>query len=112
MAGRESAARRGYDTRWRRYRETYLSAHPLCVMCWGRGTVSPATVVDHITPHQGDHKLFWDPANHQALCAPCHDGDKRRLERSGRVVGCSEDGTPLDPAHHWRAGPRAAAAEG
>ena len=30
---RESAARRGYDRNWRRERETYLAANPLCVLC-------------------------------------------------------------------------------
>ena len=32
-----------------------------------------ATVVDHITPHRGDKKLFWDEDNWQPLCKRCHD---------------------------------------
>ena len=32
-----------------------------------------ATVVDHIIPHRGDQKLFWDQNNWQALCKSCHD---------------------------------------
>ena len=32
-----------------------------------------ATVVDHIIPHKGDQKLFWDTRNWQPLCKPCHD---------------------------------------
>ena len=32
-----------------------------------------ATVVDHIVPHRGDPKLFWDTDNWQALCKQCHD---------------------------------------
>ena len=45
----------------------------------------PASVVDHVTPHQGDQRLFWDEANHQSLCKPCHDGDKAREEaRAGQ----------------------------
>lgn len=30
--------------------------------------MTPARVVDHITPHRGDVALFWDESNWQALC--------------------------------------------
>jgi 5-methylcytosine-specific restriction enzyme A len=62
----------------------------------------PATVVDHIEPHRGDTGRFWDKANHQPLCKPCHDGAKQSEERTGQVRGCDESGQPLDPGHHWR----------
>ena len=32
-----------------------------------------ATVVDHIKPHRGDQKLFWDQNNWQPLCKEHHD---------------------------------------
>ncbi|MCY8380123.1 HNH endonuclease signature motif containing protein [Bacillus haynesii] len=70
---RESAARRGYDSKWRKARQSYLSKHPFCVSCMKEGRRVPATVVDHITPHKGDKKLFWDSSNWQPLCAPCHN---------------------------------------
>lgn len=79
---RGSARERGYDTRWERYRSAYLREHPLCVECAAgvplpRGVrpraVTAATVVDHIRPHKGDPELFWDPANHRAVCKPHHD---------------------------------------
>ena len=35
--------------------------------------LTPATVVDHIVPHRGDHALFWDEQNWQPLCKSCHD---------------------------------------
>lgn len=70
---RGTAASRGYTARWRRYREQYLKHHPLCVECLKDDKVVPATVVDHIKAHKGDHKSFWDPKNHQALCKRCHD---------------------------------------
>ena len=63
-----------------------------------------ASVVDHIVPHKGDHKLFWNPKNHQALCKHCHDKHKQRLERSGSVIGCATSGVPMDPNHHWNKG--------
>jgi 5-methylcytosine-specific restriction protein A len=31
-----------------------------------------ATILDHITPHRGIHRLFWDQDNWQGLCVPCH----------------------------------------
>ena len=103
---RESAAKRGYGSRWQKYRERYLREHGLCVMHQQQGRTVLATVVDHIQPHKGDHKLFWDPKNHQALCKMCHDSHKKRLEMSGRVVGCDVDGIPIAPNHHWHQYPR------
>lgn len=70
---RGSAASRGYDHRWQRYRADYLRRHPLCAACEKQGQVAAATVVDHITPHRGDKELFWNQANHQPLCKACHD---------------------------------------
>ena len=70
---RGSSTERGYGSRWQRYRASFLASNPLCVECARHGLLVQATVVDHITPHKGDQTLFWDPANHQALCKPCHD---------------------------------------
>ncbi len=70
---RENAAQRGYDSSWRVARKRYLDRHPLCAQCLNEGKITPATVVDHIVPHRGDKKLFWDQANWQPLCKACHD---------------------------------------
>jgi 5-methylcytosine-specific restriction protein A len=70
---RGTAASRGYDGKWQRYRAGFLAAHPLCARCLAGGRTTAATVVDHITPHKGDARLFWNTANHQPLCKPCHD---------------------------------------
>lgn len=78
---KQSAAARGYDARWRKYRLQFLAEHPLCVMCKQVGRTEAATVVDHVQPHRGDMALFWEPTNHQALCKPCHDGTKQRQEQ-------------------------------
>ncbi|WP_330164070.1 HNH endonuclease [Paenibacillus campinasensis] len=40
---------------------------------WKAGRLVASTVVDHIIPHKGDPKLFWDKNNWQALCKKCHD---------------------------------------
>ena len=68
-----SAGSRGYTRAWQRARKEYLAAHPLCVMCMAEGKYRKATVVDHIKPHRGDEKLFWDRDNWQALCKMHHD---------------------------------------
>lgn len=70
---RGSAASRGYDRAWRKYRLGYLVEHPLCARHLALGQVVPATVVHHRVPHRGDERLFWDPQNHEGVCAPCHD---------------------------------------
>ena len=93
-AGQSSAAR-GYGLRWRYARAAYLAEHPLCVMCYARGYVVPASVVDHIKPHRGDQSLFWDSANWQALCKPCHDSDKRREENGKARIRYDANGTPV-----------------
>jgi len=81
---RGSTAERGYGSKWNRYRLRFLREHPLCAECARQGRTTLANVVDHITPHRGDQRLFWNPANHQALCdhrSPwnCH-GKKTALE--------------------------------
>lgn len=67
------AAKRGYGSRWQRARKKYLEAHPLCVECARQGRYVKATVVDHIVPHRGDQKLFWDQSNWQSLCSYHHN---------------------------------------
>ena len=66
------ASERGYGSAWRRARRRYLEAHPLCVECMKEGRYTKATDVDHIVPHRGNQRLFWDEDNWQALCHRCH----------------------------------------
>jgi len=104
-----------YGSRWDKARLRFLQQHPLCAMCEQQGRVTAATVVDHIKPHKlkdalngGDsnaiskaQKLFWDTKNWQGLCTSHHSSTKQRIEKRGVQIGCSEDGTPLDPNSHW-----------
>ena len=76
-----SAAGRGYGSRWRKASKRFLEAHPLCEECKRQGRYVKATVVDHIEPHRGDPKLFWDEGNWQALCKPCHDRKTGKSDR-------------------------------
>ncbi|WP_176695467.1 HNH endonuclease [Phaeobacter sp. B1627] len=48
------------DPKWKAARLTFLRQHPLCADCGELGVIEAATDVDHITPHKGDRKLFWD----------------------------------------------------
>ena len=108
---RPSAARRGYDGRWRRARSRYLAEHPWCVRCLVEGRLTPATVVDHVEPHRGDERLFWDQDQWQGLCKQHHDAKTVRDGRWGQrqlsdgaarsIYGCDVHGMPLDPDHPW-----------
>jgi 5-methylcytosine-specific restriction protein A len=94
---RPSARQRGYDTRWEKARLTYLRHHPLCVICGKAGRIEAASVVDHIIPHRGDQKLFWDQTNWQALCRPHHDRDKQAVEKGGKArQAIGQDGWPIE----------------
>jgi 5-methylcytosine-specific restriction endonuclease McrA len=79
---RPSARERGYDSKWDRERAAYLKANPTCRCC-----PAPATVVDHIKPHRGDRRLFWNRSNWQPLCTSCHSrrkqAEERRMDRYG-----------------------------
>ena len=86
---RGSSYQRGYTRDWKAARDQYLRLHPLCVECHRQGKIIPAIVVDHIVPHKGNMKLFWDQMNWQALCHRHHNiktaqedggfGNKRRI---------------------------------
>lgn len=80
----EGSTARGYGYRWQKARERFLSERPLCCYCERNSRVTAATVVDHITPHRGDESLFWNEANWQPLCKPCHDSVKAKEEGRGR----------------------------
>ena len=70
---RGSASARGYGRRWQKARAAWLREHPLCKHCDDEGKVFAGNVVDHIVPHRGDQKLFWDRGNWQTLCKTHHD---------------------------------------
>lgn len=78
-ANRPTANARGYDSKWRRESKAFLAlpANHYCACGCGRN----ADMVDHITPHRGDMRLFWNRKNWQALAsAPCHSSKKQSME--------------------------------
>jgi len=81
---RGGSTQQGYGYKWQQYRERYLRENPMCVIRGPRCMIK-ANEVDHIKPHKGDQALFWDPANHQAVCKLCHSS--KTAKEDGRWGG-------------------------
>jgi 5-methylcytosine-specific restriction protein A len=59
-----------YTVAWAHLRaEVLTDAAYTCAQC---GMVTSTLDVDHIVKHEGDPAQFWNRANLQALCKPCH----------------------------------------
>jgi len=63
---------RGYDYRWRQFRESYLREHPLCADCAAKGIVTVATEIHHIQKLALHPELKYDDDNLLCLCHRCH----------------------------------------
>lgn len=76
---RPSAAARGYDGKWRVESKAFLAMPENRYCKCGCGRL--ADMVDHIVPHRGDHRLFWNRANWQPMAmVPCHVSKKQSIE--------------------------------
>jgi len=79
--------RRWYKTaRWQKLRMAVLVRDLFTCQWPGCGRIEADTsqlVADHVVPHRGDERLFWDDGNLQCLCKPCHDSAKARVEARG-----------------------------
>lgn len=76
--------------RWRKLRLEILQRdHYTCQVtgdvCVGRYPAPTSAVVDHVKPHRGDERLFWDPENLQTVTKEYHDKVKQSEER--RTLG-------------------------
>ena len=80
-----TTAGRGYGSKWQSARLGFLRSHPLCVICETSGRITAADTVDHVRPHLGDMRLFWDRSNWQPLCRSCHSSAKQRAELATRA---------------------------
>ena len=69
---RDPETRKRYGRAWKRIRDRYIAAHPLCEQCSRDGRLTPAQEVHHIKPlaNGGTH----DEGNLMALCTACHSG--------------------------------------
>ena len=93
---RGSSNKRGYTYRWQQERKAYLTRYPLCKDCLDTySEIRTATEVDHIIPHKGDMKLFWNTSNWQGLCKSCHSKKTAKEQRKPNV---SSTGTEVREA--------------
>jgi 5-methylcytosine-specific restriction protein A len=68
--------------KWRKLRASFLSKHPLCVMCESEGRATAATVVDHkVQVKLGGEG--YDEDNLQSLCKKHHDSKSGRERHTG-----------------------------
>ena len=67
---RDPATRKRYGRTWKRIRDKYIAAHPLCEQCSKDKTMTPAEEVHHIIPlsRGGTHAEH----NLMSLCSSCH----------------------------------------
>lgn len=67
---RDPATKRRYGRAWKRIRDRYMHAHPLCEKCLEEGRLTEAEQVHHIKPlaEGGDH----NDGNLMSLCSSCH----------------------------------------
>lgn len=76
--------------RWQRLRERVLirdryTCQKTGVLLVGRHPAPNSPVVDHIIPHRGDERLFWDENNLHAVSKAYHDSTKQSEERNART---------------------------
>lgn len=77
---RDPETRKRYGRAWKRIRDRYIKAHPLCEACKRNGKLTYSDEVHHIIPlsEGGTNK----DSNLMALCKPCHSTiHARRGER-------------------------------
>lgn len=82
---RDPETKKRYGRAWKRIRDRYAAAHPLCERCLKEGRYSPVEEVHHILPisQGGDHR----ESNLMSLCQSCHTkmhleiGDRRHNKR-------------------------------
>lgn len=75
---RQSASRRGYDSKWQKFREGYLRRNPLCVDCMRHGISRPTQEIHHIKRLSTHKDLKYESSNLVPLCKSCH---VKRTER-------------------------------
>jgi len=78
-ATRETAVKRGYNTRWRNVRKIMLNRFPICQICESRGETTPATLVHHVDRNPKNN----DFDNLLCLCVKCHEAIHKH-ERWGK----------------------------
>ena len=67
---RPADSNKKYGRAWKRIRDRYAAAHPLCELCLKEGRLTPVEEVHHIVPlsQGGTHRND----NLMSLCQSCH----------------------------------------
>ena len=86
-----------HTARWRRRRATQLRRFPLCRYCEAAGRIVAANIADHVIPHRGNWKLFFE-GELQSLCQSHHGSTKQSAEKRGALVRVGSDGHPIEEA--------------
>lgn len=64
------------NPQWRKLRNTYIHAHPLCEECLSQGKITPAEDIHHMNSPFKSGAINWtmllDENNLKALCKECH----------------------------------------
>ena len=71
------------SVQWRKFRDWYITRHPVCEMCEREGRQTIATMVDHVTEIK-DGGALTDEENAQSLCAACHNR-KTAMTKNHRI---------------------------
>lgn len=77
---RPNATDRGYGSKWRKESQAFLALPENRYCACGCGRI--ANVVDHVIPHKGEKRLFWDRKNWQPMNSHCHNSKKQREEKA------------------------------
>lgn len=80
---RPSAAKRGYGSKWQRYREEFFSVPRICACgCGQRATLSNGDIDHKIAVSGPKDLLFWKRSNHQAMI---HSHHSRKTAKENRI---------------------------
>ncbi|MEG1926912.1 MAG: HNH endonuclease signature motif containing protein [Ruthenibacterium sp.] len=80
---RDPASNKRYGHAWKRIRNRYIKAHPLCEECLKNSIIKPAEEVHHINPlaHGGNN----DTQNLMSLCKSCHSRITLEANKNSRA---------------------------
>jgi 5-methylcytosine-specific restriction protein A len=79
---RDPTSNKRYGRAWKRIRDRYIKAHPLCEECQKQGKLTPVEEVHHIIPlSKGGTNKY---SNLMSLCQSCHT--KTHMELGDRQI--------------------------
>ncbi|WP_071530371.1 MULTISPECIES: HNH endonuclease [Selenomonadaceae] len=70
-----------YGGAWKKIRDRYIAAHPLCERCLGLGFATVATLVHHVKPIADGGTN--EESNLKSLCVSCHEKIHQRKKSDG-----------------------------